>query len=311
MPIAAAPACLLIAAGSPCWAQTSSPEFVVTPAKLSLGEWSRAPQESAASPDAPSDTPLNIFHDDPESADGLSPSKWRVELTTWVWLIGVDGNVGARGFVTDVSADFGDILDASDSLFAYSGRIEVGYGAWAVFIDSIYIDLGADNQTGPGGRADVDVTYEQLLIDFGVKYRVGEWEPTGNAASNSRNTTLDLYAGGRYNNIKLDLEPSRLPSVSRSKDWIDPIFGASAVLPFAERWHLLLVGDIGGFGVNSDLTWATTGVVGFDFTIFNLQATLFGGYRAVGYDYTDGSGRRRFTWDVIQHGPIFGLGVTF
>lgn len=240
-----------------------------------------------------------------------STGRWRVEFNSWLWMMGVEGNVGARGRTADVSADFGDILDASDSLMAFSGHLEVGYGRFAGFVDGFYADLGADDQTGPGGRADVDVSFKQGIVDFGLMYRVGEWEPSGDAANNRRNTTLDLYAGARFNSVELGLDPANLESRSRSNDWFDPIVGAKLVLPLSQRWHLQANGDVGGFGVESDITWSTTAAFGYNFEIFGQSATVLAGYRAIGWDYSDGTGDEEFTFDVTQHGPILGFSIHF
>lgn len=41
------------------------------------------------------------------------------------------------------------------------------------------------------------------------------------------------------------------------------------------------------------------------------DAKLFGGYRALSWDYEEGRGRDKFEWNVVMHGPILGLGITF
>ncbi len=273
----------------------------------------RADIPSSASEDLDLDTQAEPFElnfgalqDDSTEADG-----WRVNFNTWIWLAGVDGTVGARGLTVDVSASFGDILDASDSILAFSGRLEVAKGRWGGFIDGMYMNLGVDDVTGPLGFADIDVTFEMILIDFGATYRIGEWTPNGEAARNSRDITLDLYAGGRYTSLEIELDPAHLAARSRDLDWLDPIVGGKLVLPINEKWHLATNGDIGGFGVESDFTWSVTGVIGYDFRLFDHPAAVYLGYRAIGWDFTEGSGSERFTWDLVQHGPILGFSLLF
>ena len=255
---------------------------------------------------APAEPP---YQEDVQLDEGDGP--WRFEFNSWIWLMGVEGDVGVRGVTADVSADFGDIIDASDSVVAFSGHLEVGYGPFAGFVDGLYADLGADDQSGPAGMAQVDVEFQQTIVDFGLMYRLGTWEPSGDAALNRHDTTLDLYAGARYNGLEIEVRPANLPDRSSDKDWFDPIIGAKAVLPIARDWHVRLNGDVGGFGVASDLTWSATAVIGYDFLVFNHPATVLGGYRAIGWDYSDGSGTSEFTWDIIQHGPILGFSLGF
>jgi hypothetical protein len=76
----------------------------------------------------------------------------------------------------------------------------------------------------------------------------------------------------------------------------------------SERWNLILRGDIGGFGVGSDLTWNLVGLV--DFKPWK-HVSLFGGYRALYQDYEDGSGVNEFKFDATMHGPILGLNITW
>ena len=247
--------------------------------------------------------------DSPESS--LKTDEWRVDFTMWAWLSGITGDVGVRGLTTNVNADIGDVLDASDSILAFSGRLEFGKDRWGIFIDGTYMKIGVDDVSGPLGFAAIDITNEMFLIDFGVTYRLGEWTPNSEAVRNSRDITLDLYAGGRYTKLDLELNPALLASRSGDKEWLDPIVGAKLVLPINQQWHIAANGDIGGFGVESDFTWSTTVVFGSDFMMFDHPATMYIGYRAVGWDFTEGSGSERFTWDVVMHGPILGLLLQF
>ncbi|MEE8093302.1 MAG: hypothetical protein V3T47_03610 [Gammaproteobacteria bacterium] len=246
-----------------------------------------------------------------ELSFGALQDDWRVNFNTWIWLAGVEGEVGARGLTTDVSANFGDVLDASDSILAFSSRLEIAKGRWGGFIDGMYMNLGVDDVSGPLGFADIDITFEMFLIDFGATYRIGEWSPSGEAAGNSRDITLDLYAGGRYTSLDLELDPALVAARSRDLDWLDPIVGGKLVLPMNEKWHIAANGDVGGFGVESDFTWSATGVLGVDFSLFDHPATAYFGYRAIGWDFTEGSGSDLFTWDLIMHGPILGFSLLF
>jgi hypothetical protein len=248
----------------------------------------------------------------PAALDTVSDEDaWRVDLNTWLWMMGIDGDVGAGARTASVDASFIDVLEASDSLIGLAGRLEVGKGKWAGFVDGLYNKIDVEDASGPLGIADVDVTMKMGLVDFGLMYRLGEWpcEHTKNLAYSD--VTLDVYAGARYTDLSLEVDPAALASVERDKDWIDPIVGAKVTLPLAEHFHLTAWGDIGGFGVSSDFTWSATAVLGYDFTLFDHPATLYAGYRALGQDFSDGSGTSRFEWDVIMHGPILGFSLFF
>ena len=65
-----------------------------------------------------------------------------------------------------------------------------------------------------------------------------------------------------------------------------------------------LRGDIGGFGVGSQLTWDVTASVGYR---MSDTATLLFGYRHLDVDYQDG----RFKIDGQFSGPYLGLSFRF
>lgn len=241
------------------------------------------------------------------ATDTVEGWPWRVDLNSWLWMFSVSGDIGAGPVTADVDASFWDILDKSDSFIAFSGRLEVGYERVAGFVDGSYVKLDVDDASGPLGLGSIDVTAEIGIVDFGMMYRVTAWE----SAVSARTGSLDVYAGARYFSVEVELEPRRVASRTSDRDWFDPIIGVKVRHPLTKRLHLNAWGDIGGFGVESDLTWSATGVLGYDFELFSLPVTVYGGYRAIGWDYSDGSGRSEFEWDVIVHGPTLGLQIRF
>lgn len=272
-------------------------------AGLFVGASSASAQSGDPAPAGAAQEPSPLLQD--------APKPWRLELSAWMWLTAMNGTTGVRGTEIDVDATFGDIVDGSDSIFAISGRLEFGYERWGGFVDAMYSDLGFEAESGPLGIADVDINFKQMIVDFGVMYRIGDWEPGGQGAMSQRRLTLDLYAGGRYTDIDGEYRFANAPDISGSESWLDPIVGAKVVAPISEHWYLLVNGDIGGFGVESDFTWSATGLVGYDFRMFDVQSSFLFGYRAIGWDYESGSGTDRVVWDVIQHGLLLGLTLRF
>ena len=58
-------------------------------------------------------------------------------------------------------------------------------------------------------------------------------------------------------------DPRRRRS-SAGKSWIDPFVGVHFMAPLAERWWFGARGDVGGFGVGSDLAWQAYADIGFN-----------------------------------------------
>lgn len=245
----------------------------------------------------------------PEAAPELEKKHdWRAAVTMWLWLAGMDGQIGARGLVADANATFIDIVQNTDSILAFSGRLEVGCEKWGGYVDGTWMKLGVDDASGPLGMASIDIVQKMGILDFGLMYRLGDWPDQG---PDQPHTTLDVYAGGRWWSMSLELNPANFPSREQDKNWIDPLIGAKLDVPIGEHWDLSIWGDVGGFGVSSDFTWSATGVIGYRFELFHIQSTAYFGYRAIGDDYTSGSGNDEFVWDIILHGPILGFTMSF
>ena len=91
---------------------------------------------------------------------------------------------------------------------------------------------------------------------------------------------------------------------SDTQAWADPVLGTRLRVSLTDKWFAVVAGDVGGFGAASDFTWQAYG--GNDYQ-FNERWSLKVGYRALGVDY-ENSG---FKFDVVQHGPLIGLGIGF
>ena len=145
-----------------------------------------------------------------------------------------------------------------------------------------------------------------------------------------KDTTLavDLRAGGRYMYLKgtLDVDvqvrgtgrigPFQLPPIvgglSRdmggSRDWLEPLVGTVLTLDVNDRLSLIARGDIGGFGVGSKLTWQVAGAVEYK---IGKCVSVSAGYRLLDIDFSEGSGRNKFAFDVQMRGPFMALDIRF
>ncbi len=112
-------------------------------------------------------------------------------------------------------------------------------------------------------------------------------------------------AKGRIEKRVFDvLEKNLNRSFARCDDWWDPYVGLRARLNFTPSFYLVARGDIGGFGVGSDLMWQAEGAFGVQLTR-SIYAEA--GYRALSFDY-EGNG---FTFDAIMHGAQVTVGMQF
>lgn len=233
-----------------------------------------------------------------------------------------------RGRSVDVDLTPGDVLGALDwsTLPAWFSYAEARYGRLGLFNDIAYAKLTGSSgfsRSGPGGIAtlngNVRADYTQTTIEFGAAYEVWPAVPNGAASS----TAFDVLAGVRYWNQKLSVSAGvdvnmALPGLpisggrvfarSGSVDWLDPFIGLRMRHALGPGHKVTVRGDIGGFGIGSDLTWQALAT--YEFQI-KTDLDAYVGYRALSVDYSQGGGANSYRYDAIQHGPVVGFTARF
>jgi hypothetical protein len=92
------------------------------------------------------------------------------------------------------------------------------------------------------------------------------------------------------------------------EDWIDPSVVMRATLPINDQWFFQARGNIGGFGVGSELMWQV--MADFGYRPSEKWFVTFG-YRIIDMDFEDGSGPDRFVYDMQTFGPVARIGFLF
>lgn len=229
---------------------------------------------------------------------------FRWTVVPYAWLTGLNGTIGAKGYDTKVDASFADLSKYLNmaAMVHLEGiyRDRVG-----LFTDFNYSLLG---DQASGKRVSLDGKTSLLLIDLAAFYRLGSFPlgPSGNVSMD-----FDLLAGARIWSLALKLDGDRARGgrdIFQSKTWADPIVGARAEFHFARDWLLSLRGGVGGFSISSAITWDATAALGYTFW---KHGTVLLGYRAVGVNHDEGSGKSAFKFDATLSGPILGLAFTF
>ena len=221
---------------------------------------------------------------------------WWFRGAPYVWLTAVDGDVGVGPLSAPVDISIADTLESVD--MAFMGLFEAGYGRLSVGVDVVYAKLSQD--IGGGGHLFDSFRFEQkqwLLTPF-VAYNVVKTE----------RYHMDVFLGAQITILEVELTgrlvgPGEIVA-SRDKDWIDPIIGIRGQAEITEKLFFRYNGEIGGFGVSSDLVWEA--FLGFGCHI-NENVSVAVGYRGLGIDYSSGG----FTYDTVSHGPVIGLEVRF
>jgi len=228
-------------------------------------------------------------------------SAWSFRVSPYVWFAGLSGDVGVNSNlpVIDVDVDFKEIfesLDWSPPPIMLAG--EVRYGRFGFVSDLIFLGLEDDGARSRGPvtvAAEVDL--DTVIWSFAGSYRVIQDGPA----------TLDLLAGGRLWNVDATgtlTGPLATRQRSGSQTWVDPIIGIAGRLELGGGFALQAEGDVGGFGVSSDLDWQVLGTIQYQLEDW---ITLEAGYRYLAVDFEDDG----FVFDVALSGPIVGASLRF
>ncbi len=227
-------------------------------------------------------------------------NKWHVLTDIYLMFPYMDGETGIGDLITvPVDADPSDIF--SSLKFAGMLYLEAHNSKWALTSDIVYMNL---NQ---------EVTPGTLLHSGTVSAEEFIWEPAGLYRIAS---FLEIGAGGRLDNIQagIDVRRNVFPAGTEevtgngSKTWFDPIIIARLTTDIKDKWLFQFRGDIGGFGVGSDLTWQLQAYAGYRFSrVFQLTA----GYRILSVDYDKGADAERFIYNIDTFGPVIRLGFNF
>jgi hypothetical protein len=255
------------------------------------------------------------------------PSGWSFRFVPYGWLTSMKGTQTVRGRSAKVDASFIDLVEKSDTLVALMGNFEARNGPFALYGDLVWSKVGVEGSNvrsrtpAPGitstvGRT-LELDFQMAIVEVGAAYEVARSGPLafdilGGARYWYQEADLSFDVARTIDIGELELAGGRAIARSGSVDWLDPVIGARVRYAVAPGHELFLRGDIGGFGVGSDFSWQAIGGYGFDFGTYN-GITFSGvvGYRALSVDYAQGEGRRRYEFDMLQHGPVLGLSMRF
>ena len=239
------------------------------------------------------------------------PSTWRFEITGYGWAPSILGNSGLGSFPTlPFYASFLTLLEHLQG--GLMGAVVARNDQFILGLDAIWSKIGGGgtikdlNNPLFGGRTDLTLTSGIVTAFGGVRIPVGP-------------PNLELYGtvGARYfySGTKLSVTGplgiiSANPSVT--KDWIDPVAGATAHYRIDDRWFINALADLGGW--SDSATGQALASVGYNWTP-SIATTL--GYRVLytyekqntGVDFNFQP--RRFLYQAWMYGPFAGFKYSF
>lgn len=280
------------------------------------------------------DAPSARAADKPEANPALAdPEPWRLGFTAYGWLTSISGSATARGQTIDVNASFIDLVQRTDSVGALMGYFEADKGRAGMYADLVYSSAGFSQPVSvyrnplPGLaltlNGDAALKTKLTMIEVGGLYELYRWSGTQGSF-----TAIDALAGFRYWNstatasldalgtatyAPLGVSASRSIglTLSNTLQWVDPLVGLRLRHEFTPTQSILVRGDVGGFGLGSQFSWQALGIYSYKWKKDGYDLAAVIGYRAIGFNYSTGSGFDANSLDLILHGPVIGFGVRF
>ena len=231
---------------------------------------------------------------------------FQVELTPYLWMMGVDADVTVNERKASFEQSFGDLIDNVDA--GFSGLGVLSYNRWLLLGQYDYFDISTNGDdlsdrgvpVPPGGRAELEL--ETTIGTIAAGYRFGD----------SDHRAVDLLIGVR----ELDMEPTlSFQGESRTNDTkvTDTIIMLRPSVRLSERWRF-----------NPTLSYAVDGDSDTHFELspqvqyqFADSFALRFGYRTLSYELESGSRSTDETpgtyrkFDGTMSGLFLGVGWTF
>jgi len=230
----------------------------------------------------------------PQAAAQSSSNEWEFAIAPYLWVAGMDGTMSIANQDLEIDVPFSDIIDNLD--LALMGHFDMRNDRWVLMSDLIFVDL-EDKQDLDYGT--VTAGMDMTILEVAGGYRVS---PAVALLAGAR--WVDMGASLRYGGEIAE------PDADADESWIDPLVGVTVFTPLSknEKWWFGAYGDIGGFGVGSELTWEVYADIGWRAS--HLVSIILG-YRVLDFDYESGSAPLSAELDMSVSGPQLGVVFSF
>ena len=211
------------------------------------------------------------------------------EITPYLWAASIKGTTASGGEESPpINSDYSFFsLDNLDGVFSttFSARKD----QWGFLFDFLYVAF----EDTFFGTTPLQVTprLKGTIIELAGAYAP---LPIDN---------LEVIAGLRRQDITVSLALlNRKPE--QSETWTDPFVGVIYTRPLNDKFHTGLRGDLGGFGIESDIAVNAQAMIRYQFSsTFSVKVA----YRYLKVKFDD----RDFLYDISLDGFQVGLGIRF
>jgi hypothetical protein len=211
------------------------------------------------------------------------------EITPYLWAASIEGTTASEGEPSPpIDSDYSFFsFDNLDGVF--STTFTARKNQWEFLFDYLYVAF--EDTFLETTRLQITPRLEGAVIEFAGTYAPASID------------NLEVIAGLRYQDITVSLELlNRKPE--QSATWTDPFVGVIYSRPLQGKFDIALRGDLGGFGIESDMAVNAQAMIGYQ--ISNTFSVKFA-YRYLKVKFEDGG----FLYDISLDGFQLGLGIRF
>jgi hypothetical protein len=253
---------------------------------------------------------------EPVEEGPLKRNDWTLSVVPYLWALALDGKLGIGDLEQDLDVPFSDLAEQLNG--ALMLELLVHKGRFGFFLNPFYSHLGTEQTVtlleGTILQRDikVDAELKMFIMSFGAMYRLGPYRLCNREEGHTPAVIVEPYVGGRLTqmDVKIDLV-DRDRRFEDDLGWADPMFGVLSIWNLYPRWNVTLGGNVGGFGVGSDLAWTVIALGGYRFHFSKrILGNVVFGYRALHQDFESGADGG-FKYDTTMHGPYVGVSIDF
>jgi hypothetical protein len=213
----------------------------------------------------------------------------------YLWMTGLNGNIGIKNYVVPVNASFSEVFDNLN--FGYMGALDLRKRRLGLLTDIVYSKLTTQEASTPFGLlyAGAKSTSKQFFVDP---------EVYGRLVDNGR-YSIDGLAGVRVWRLEnsLNLRAGLLPALSLddTQSWADPLLGGRFRVNLPRNFFVSLKGDA---GIGSNETWQIYTGGGKE---FKQKYDVILAYRRLDIHYRSSG----FLFDTSMSGLLLGMAIRF
>jgi hypothetical protein len=218
---------------------------------------------------------------------------WSGQITAYAWGAGVGGDFRpfAGGPVVSFEKSLGELLadlDAAVFATALARKDDL-----VLLADVTFTASSRSGRVPPGIPAAGEVTIRSVSVLGGKRFQA------------SPATSIDLLGGARVWSLDGAVDvPLAGVALGRGEEFVDPVAAIRINSRIAPALSVIAYGDVGGFGIGSDLTWQ--GVATLNYRAAS-KVTLSAGYRHLWLDRQSNGA----SFQGSMSGPLVGATLAF